>query len=405
MALHSALTLPDRRQRFKALMKRFNPSAPPLVAIDDGLIHEGTSRSVYKQLATAADLSPGGQHLVVGGIGSGKSTELLLAQRELAKHQGIIPIFIDVSAETDLSEINSGALLASLGLRLWESIPSQFGEVPTELQIAHGQIRKAAYGYQVPVSPGATERQIAEMRSLSLSKHVPGKLASPFPALKRDVEELAKSIDQLNVFLKRTGKESVVIFDGLDRLVKADRFWLIVEQDLRALRRLQISVLAAGPLSVMYGQGRSVKDYFDGVHYLPPAIADPRQSPFLLDVLRLRGAGDLMSDQQMWRLCLASGGVLRDLISLVRSCAEGAYLNDADAATDQDVEKAIHQLGNGYLLGLGTTQVKILKNIVKGGGFMPSDAVSLELLVTRRVLEQAGSRYEVHPSLVPLLPA
>ncbi len=402
MALPSTITPPDRRQRFKSFMRRFNPSASPITAIDDGLIHEQPERSVFRSLATGADLSPGSQRLVVGGIGSGKTTELLLAQRELARHAEIIPVFVDVSAETDLSGVNSGALIASFGLRLWQHVDRQ-GAILPGLKIAYDQIRKAAYGY-AELQAFEFKLPVIELSNLlGPRRHVPGKLKPPFPALKRDVEELAKSVGVLNAFLKAQGKDVVAIFDGLDRLGKAEQFWSIVEQDLRALRPIQISVLAAGPLSVMYGQGRVVQDYFDGVHYLATAITSPTDSPFLLDVLLLRGAGELMSEQQMWQLCLSSGGVLRDLISLARSTAESAYLNDADAVTNLDVDKAVQQLGNSYLLGLGTDQIDILRKVVKGAGFAPSDAVSMELLITRRVLEQPGSRYEVHPALAPLL--
>lgn len=399
MALPSTITPPDRRQRFKSFMRRFNPSASPITAIDDGLIHEQQERSVFRNLATGADLSPGSQRLVVGGIGSGKSTELLLAQRELAKQTEIMPVYIDVSAETDLSELNSGALLASLGLRLCANLDGHY--LREELRNAHDAIKKAAYGYLEALTPPRPPR-LGERPAL-LNRVVPGKLKPPLPALKRDVEELAKSVGVLNAFLREQGKEVVAIFDGLDRLGKVEQFWSVVEQDLRALRPLQISVLAAGPLSVMYGQGRVIQDYFDGVYYLPPAITNSANSPFLLDVLRLRGAGELMSEQQMRQLCLSSGGVLRDLISLARSTAESAYLNDADEVTTLDADKAVQQLGNSYLLGLGSRQVEILKSVVKGNGFSPADATSMELLITRRVLEQSGSRYEVHPALAPLL--
>jgi hypothetical protein len=153
----------------------------------------------------------------------------------------------------------------------------------------------------------------------------------------------------------------------------------------------------------MYGQGRQVKDYFDEVHYLPPAVADPKVSPFLLEVLRLRGADDLMSPDQKQKLCLASGGVLRDLISLARNAGENAYLDDADSIESQHVDRSIEQLGNSYLLGLGTRQKAILQKLSSGGGFTPSDAENMELLITRRVLEQSESRYEVHPALAAIL--
>ena len=48
-------------------------------------------------------------------------------------------------------------------------------------------------------------------------------------------------------------------------------------------------------------------------------------------------------------------------------------------------------------------QKAILENVLQGKGFTPSDAQSMELLITRRVLEQSESAYEVHPALVTVL--
>jgi len=111
-----------------------------------------------------------------------------------------------------------------------------------------------------------------------------------------------------------------------------------------------------------------------------------------------------MHHDQMQRLCLASGGVLRDLISLARNAGENAYLDDADSIEVSHVDRSIEQLGNSYLLGLGTRQKTVLKKMLDGEGFAPSDSESMELLITRRILEQSGSRYEVHPALTTVLP-
>jgi len=67
------------------------------------------------------------------------------------------------------------------------------------------------------------------------------------------------------------------------------------------------------------------------------------------------------------------------------------------------VEQAIEQLGNSYLLGLGTQQKALLTRVLEGDGFSPSDPERLELLITRRILEQSESRYEVHPALAAVL--
>lgn len=415
-------TVPDRRQRFRSFMKRFNPTAPTKVAIGEGLICQQAGRSVFNKLAAGADLAPGSQQLVVGGIGSGKTTELLLAERELSAHEHTRPVYIDVAAETDLNSVNSGALLASLGLRVWSEIVSKF-EPPDELKKVYEAIKNAAYGYEKTVwepgpepdfdhvEPGPepdfnqyepgneTDLEPGYYRTITFR----GKLKPPFPALLRDVRDLGNSLSKLAAFLKTKQIELVAIFDGLDRLIKADRFWSVAEQDLRAVKHLEISILVAGPLSIMYGQGRQVKDYFDQVHYLAPAVADPKTSPFLLDVLRIRGAEELMDPAGMERLCLASGGVLRDLISLARNAGENAYLDDSDSIEHAHVNRAIEQLGNSYLLGLGTRQETVLRDLMDGGGFAPSDSDSIELLITRRVLEQSESRYEVHPALATVL--
>jgi len=320
-----------------------------------------------------------------------------------------MPVYIDVSAETDLSTVNSGALLASLALHLSGHVMkiAPGGETLRPLFL---EISKAAYGYEEEVWEPEHEQEFGDYEPDDSDYEpgrlgrirVAGKLKPPFPALKRDVSNLAQHVEQLNGVLKDGGKEVIAIFDGLDRLIKVDQFWSVAEQDLRALRPLQISVLIAGPLSVSYGQGRLVKDYFDAACYLHPAVADPRESSFLFEVLQLRGANELMSEAQMQAVCLASGGVLRDLVSLARNSAESAYLDDADMIQDLHVQRAAEQLGNSYLLGLGTKQQEILQNVLAGGGFNPSETLSMELLITRRILERAD-RYEVHPALVPLL--
>lgn len=76
----------DRRQRFRAFMRRFNPTAPARSAIAEGIVYEVSARSLSKKLAATADLTLGSQQLVVDGIGSGKTTELLLAEQALAKN-------------------------------------------------------------------------------------------------------------------------------------------------------------------------------------------------------------------------------------------------------------------------------------------------------------------------------
>ncbi|MEK7750603.1 MAG: hypothetical protein AAB654_01710, partial [Acidobacteriota bacterium] len=102
-------------------MGKLNPTAPARTAIESGLVVEGLHGSLYRTLAARADLDPGSQQLLVGGVGSGKTTELLLAEKWLQEQRQTLPLYIDISAETDLSGLNSGAVLAGFGRHLPEA--------------------------------------------------------------------------------------------------------------------------------------------------------------------------------------------------------------------------------------------------------------------------------------------
>src|SRR6516162_4793760 len=90
----------DRRAHFRAYMNAFNPSAPARQIIQAGLVVDELHASLYRRLAGRADLAPGSQQLLVGGIGSGKTTELLLAEKWLRSEQRAVSLYIDITAET-----------------------------------------------------------------------------------------------------------------------------------------------------------------------------------------------------------------------------------------------------------------------------------------------------------------
>jgi ABC-type ATPase involved in cell division len=387
------------------------------------LVVEQPSSDIAK-MAVRADLEPGSQQLLVGGIGSGKSTQLLLIARRLSNQPKTIQFYIDVTRETDVSRLNSGAVLASIGLHLLKHLETDSAAAPV-LESVSGRIRKFALGetkevwvpeyesfppndddyappddYYPPIDEDDSER------GHYVALKTPGKLRqlSPlFPPLNRDLEEVAEPFGRLVAAARGEGAVLVVILDGLDRMTSPDRFWEVVYQDFRILRTLEVSVLAAAPLSVLFGTSRPISDYVDSVHHLP--VVDPKVSRFPMQVLEKRNASELMDARAMEAVSKGSGGVLRDLISLARSAATESYLEGSETITETHVAKAVRELGESYLLGLGERHLGILKQLKSGGGFRVDDPASLELLFTRRVLEyhEPQPRYEVHPALAELL--
>jgi hypothetical protein len=108
--------------------------------------------------------------------------------------------------------------------------------------------------------------------------------------------------------------------------------------------------------------------------------------------------------QEADAICHFSGGVLRDLISLARDAAEEAYVSDHDSITAADVEKVVHQLGTGYLRGLGPEATKTLLKLQSSKSFKVDVPANVELLLTRRVLEYSSTDFRVHPALLSVIP-
>lgn len=419
MAMALSQSLPggqvQRRDKFRKYMQAFNPTASAQEAIDAGLVFENLHRSLYLNLAGRADLEPGSQQLLVGGIGSGKTTELLLATKWLRSQANVLPLYIDITSETDLSALNSGSLLASFGIRLSILLlgnPALPKDAADRLKALYEKIKEYAYGKTERVWVHTDDSEYDDRDDdeppddyggYFTTLNIPGKLQPPLPKLQRDIRSIREPLDHLLTSARETYKDIVVIFDGLDRLLVPDKFVAVVHQDLRVLRSLKVSVLATAPISILYGVGSSVAEQFDRVQHLGVVPADPEHG-LLQPVLERRGGYELLARKDADAICHYSGGVLRDLISLARDAAEEAYVSGHESIATVDVEKAVQQLGTSYLRGLGPAAIKTLANLDKSKSFQVSLPANVELLVTRRVLEYSSTDFRVHPALLSVMP-
>lgn len=364
----------DRRERYRALLERFNPTSQPELAIDSGLIVEDAHRSHFKTLAAFADLEPGGQQILVGGIGSGKSTQLLLAKRLLKAGKYSYPLYIDVSRYTDVPEITSDALIASLGIRLLNE--PRLKEESPDFASMEKALKQYAYGRE---------------RVESSFPQVPPRLLPPGDSIDEETRAVIPILRQALATVSGTGREVVVLLDGLDS---------VTAPDLAVLKRLSVGVIAAAPLSIV---GPQVEAMVDSVLYLP--TVDYKASNFLREVLVTRGCDEAFSTPALDLTCRYSGGVLRDLMTLSRSAIVNAYSSERDHVEMSDVEAAARNIGSGYYMGLGSEQIRALMDLRDGGPFLPNSAVHAELIASGRLLQYEGPppRYAVHPTLAQLL--
>jgi hypothetical protein len=406
----------DRRQVYRPFLERLNPSASIRDLVNHDLIvprdhdpRDAGQAPIHEAFADTAELSRGAQMALVGGIGSGKTTELLLTQRVLSRHKDAVNVFVDLANYTDLNGLNTGAILATLGMLLYMRLKRESKELPVEVTSAYKKLRELAFGKTnwVPVEESIDDDQDDDEGPTFVPVKVPGLLRLRFPALRRKVEQVRKLLLSIASPLFETDAQITLLIDGLDRLIRAERFREFSEQDLQALRGTKMTVIIVAPLLLWYDKSRFLQDYFDLVKHIPAAAADPSDSAFLKQILERRGALELMDRAEVNSIAKYSGGVLRDLLTLARSAGEYAYRDDQDRIGRKHVQTAIKQLGNRYLVGLGTTHKHRLRQLADNKAFPIEDSTARELLVNRQVLEyfsRGREFFAVHPALAKVLP-
>lgn len=401
----------DRRQLYRPFLERLNPIASSLNVLAEGLIvapdHDPRDTGeppIHVAFANTAELTRGSQMALVGGIGSGKTTELLLTQKVLGRHADAVNIFVDMADYTDLSEVSPGAVLAVAGFEIYSHLTKSARGPTKEATAAHTRLRALAIARTAWVD---TWERGDEMPDDIVPVQVPGLMRLRFPPLRGKVKEAKDLLFSIASQLVETGSQITLLVDGLDRLIRPELFREFAEQDLQALRGTKISVIIVAPLLFLYDKSRFLQDYFDLVKHIPAAAADPKHSAFLRQILERRGAADLMDRAEITTIAKYSGGVLRDVLTLARSSAEYAYRDGEDRVSRRHVNAAIKQLGNRYLAGLGNTQKRLLRGLTEDGKFPIENSSALGLLVNRQVLEYFKGGLEffaVHPALAKVLP-
>ena len=406
----------DRRQIYRPFLERLNPASPEELEEQDLIVppehdpRDPDQPPIHVSFANTAELSRGAQMALVGGIGSGKTTELRLTLKLLKRHTDAINIYLDLADLTDLNELNPGAILIAIGIELYRRL-KKADKQDTEVKSAYQKLQEFANGktdwVQSHRSTISIQLQV-KVRTIPdlVAVHTPGLLKPRFPPMQRGVMAVQLSVFQIAKPLVASDAQITVLIDGLDRLIRPERFREFAEQDLRALRGTKISVVVATPLLLWFDKSRFLQDYFDDVKHIPAAISDPKKSDFLKQVLLRRGAALLMGEKDISEIARFSGGVLRDLITLARTSAEAAYREDQDRIGSPHVRSAIRQLGKRYLVGVGKTQRARIQQLMDNEEFSIEDPISRGLVINRQVLEyfeNGRDFFAIHPALLEVL--
>jgi hypothetical protein len=383
----------DRLELFRRLRARLDPLGNPVNKLD--ALYVAAPRPVSRRIAAELSLAPASTHLILGGVGSGKTTELLAVQRALETVGDTKAFYVDVTKEHDVNVMGLGVVLLQVGLALgaWLAAEVSVSDA-TEREIR--RLRDLAHGYHDPyhdVPDGGDE------------SYVPGILHSP------DVYDykVATILEPLAQLRQATSLHVVALIDGLDRLTYLPGFARIVEEDVRALASLGIGVVLVGPLRAHYGIDRAAIERFDRLHYQPwiDVNRDEHGKAFLRDIIRRRAGDDALSSDSLDDLVSFSGGVVRDLLSIAQAACVEAYMR-GDATIDiQHVVAATDAFGRKHMQGLRVGEIDVLRRVLTHGVFVETSEEDFALLMTRRLLEYRDQnnapRYAVHPTIAQFL--
>lgn len=406
-------------------MERLDAAADPRHAIERGLyVNRGLrkGRSLFQEIAGKLELRPSSTHLVLGGIGSGKTTQLLMAARRLAERPDNLALVIDVSLHQDISALKPQTLLVLAGLRLATLLEPA---TQTELKAELARLHELGHGYGTwkidyeamydpddePPDDEPPDDEPPDDEPPTIYVRVPGVLKPPsVEATHASWTEAAAILEKIQHKLAARATNLCLLFDSMDRIVDPTAFERAVVNDLAVLRALKIGVVMVGPPALLYGTNRPIVDHFDQMHLLPtPDPADDGEREFLQRVLAARTPEGLLSTEGALHLVRLSGGVLRDLIGIARNAGEEAYLSGDEHITKAHADAAGEEFGRTLLLGLDAGELAKLQTVRTQGTFIPTTDKDLALILTGRILEyrsqQRGvpSRYAVHPTICDLL--
>ena len=350
-------------------------------------------RSVSARIAAELEIAPATSHLLVGGVGSGKTTELLATQRRIARIPDIAALYVDVTRRHDIAKMTPGAILAQVGLALADQLqhlgPS--AQVQAAHHVAHGAWKQSDQDYEGDQDAWEYVRRILV----------------PPERVAADVHRARQVLDALLPRVRLKAPHVVVLLDGLDRIADLPAFEQLVIQDVKALSSLGVGVVLVGPLRALYGLDRVLVQRFDSLQIQPwiDVSRDAAGHDFLARVLTTR-AGDAFDAPAIEPLVAGSGGVLRDLLSLAQSALVEAYMDGADRVGSHEVDDAVESFGRKHLQGLRPAELEVLQRVRTHGSFVQTSEDDLALLMTRRVLEyrtENQPRYAVHPTIEGLL--
>jgi len=390
----------DRLKFFRKLMSAFEGTSNPQRAVERGFYINLPNNPVAEITGRIA-LRPSSMHLLFGGIGSGKTTQLLMTQTALNGLDDIKAIYVDVSLVTDISDLQSGALIVIAGLELIKILDNI---KEPELEHSKKIINNAAYGYsdsKYTVVDESISRIVPGLKRVNETVHYKGLLSSE---KQQNIEQILQAFSNLNKFVQEKITKGVVfLFDGLDRLGNSQVFIDSALEDVLKLRNTGVGTVLVGSIVTVYKGRESITNFDRSSYYIPylDVFESDEAKIFFANLLDVRDPENFINPDVRQFLIFKSGGVLRDLMSLCQAAIEEAYIDGSDQIKQKHADQALLPMFRSKTIGFNNSTIDKLYQVRTENLFTPRTSEDFELLLAGHILEYRypRQRFVVHPIL------
>lgn len=415
--------MPVTRDQWKRLYGVLNP-AQRLELADAELFVERPG-AVANEIAADLELETAGKWVVCGSMGSGKSSELAHLGGLLQDAHAVVGLDLPNTVAA-IEKLEPAEVLFLIGLAAIRAASELWGR-----EIGDPTARQLFEAFDTLLAPASFKpRPTSDNVSLFVgnpdaARRGPPPRPSPLGGLTRPVQEGEPDLIRLQEAVDRVLDElaevrpPIVLVDGLDKI-----------QDIAGIRRLfsasrilslpRRPIVYTGPITLMLAtEWQTAGGQFErkrmtnialrrpalpGVELAESKLRDGRLALRKVVEKRLAHVGlapaDVFFDDALDPLIDSSGGVLRNLLLVLRSTVGLAFRHHQPLLDRALAEEAVADWRKEYEITMNTLRRQELVHVLEHGEPSGRDA-SLELLLGGYVLPYSNGKiwFEPHPVL------
>jgi len=231
--------------------------------------------------------------------------------------------------------------------------------------------------------------------------------------IRRYIPELIGLINQtIDNVAAVTQKNVLLIIDDLDKIQPLDAALNVFREHVKSLTSFNCFVIYTAPISLLYDTNSKHVGQFLETHYMPMfkvrrknGTPEPPSSPdvtTLREIIFRRVHPDLFEDSVVEEAIEMTGGILRELIRVIRGCCVYCHEYENGKISHQIIQMQKGKLKSEYYRMLEHTDYRQLKKVSRTKSRADVDMRHLESLCVLYYPNGKGW-FDVHPVVTELL--